>query len=69
MSQSSKQLHRNPLHFVTSIVGTGNREGKFESRLQSALGCDALTALKILWQRGGGGGKPLVKVSMDVQQV
>ena len=29
-SQSKHRLHRNPLYFVTSIVGTGNREGKFE---------------------------------------
>ena len=29
---------------MTSIVGAGNREGKFECRrLQSALGCDELT--------------------------
>ena len=27
---------------MTSIVGTGNREGKFEWRLQSALGCNEL---------------------------
>ena len=25
-----KRLHRNPLCFVMSIVGAGNREGKFE---------------------------------------
>ena len=23
-------IHRKPLYFVASIVGTGNREGKFE---------------------------------------
>ena len=30
-SQSKNRLHvhRNPLHFVTSIVGARNREGKF----------------------------------------
>ena len=27
-SQSKNRLHRDPLYFVTSIVGTGNREGK-----------------------------------------
>ena len=30
---------------MTSIVGAGNREGKFERRLQSALGCDELKQL------------------------
>ena len=34
---------RKPLYFVTSIVSSGNREGAFEWRLQSALGCDELT--------------------------
>ena len=29
-SQSKNRLHRNPLYFVTSVVGAGNREGKFE---------------------------------------
>ena len=29
-SQSKNRLHRKPLYFVMSIVGTGNREGKFE---------------------------------------
>ena len=29
-SQSKNRLHRNPLYFVTSIVGAGNREGEFE---------------------------------------
>ena len=41
-SQSKKRLHRNLSCFVTSIVGAGNREGKFEWRLQLALGCDEL---------------------------
>ena len=44
-SQSKITLHRNPLHFVTSIVSTGNREGKFNERPQSALGCDELTLI------------------------
>ena len=45
-SQSKNRLHtRKPLYFVTSIVGTGNREGKFEWRLQSALGCDELKVI------------------------
>ena len=41
-SQSKNRLHRNPLYFVTTIVGAGNREGKLKLRLQSALGCDGL---------------------------
>ena len=28
--QSKNRLQRNPLYFVMNIVGTGNREGKFE---------------------------------------
>ena len=39
-SEQSNRLHRSPLHFVTSIVGARNREGKFEQLLQSALVCD-----------------------------
>ena len=44
-SQSKNRLHRKPLYFVMSIVGTGNRESKFEWWLQSALGCDELNAV------------------------
>ena len=43
-SQSKNRLHRNPLYFVTSIVGAGNKEGKSEWRLQLALGCDELNS-------------------------